>query len=304
MIPALWLLPAACTFAACTLVDTTTSGFGSSIGTENIDSREVAGLTLNCDSEYRIALDVGIHYTGSRRLSDGAGHFVNYALWTDAGGTVPWGDNGLAGTYPANPLTSTGNGTNVFHPIYGTASTAGTTHAWLYTDTVHVTIAYPPYSPADKLETDLVLEVTIIGTCTLDSSGVTGFGAWPSDAADITGVALGIITVTCISGTNYALGIDAGLHWNATLAGKRHLANGSSYIPYILWTDANRTTEWGDTGLTEIENTYVETHPAPVQVSVGTGNLQTFFLWGDALIQGVGVAGNYNDTVIVTVVWP
>jgi len=301
---ALWLLPVTCLFAACTLVDTTTNGFGTSTGMENIASHEVAGLTLDCDSEYRIALDAGIHYTGLRRLSDGTTHFIHYTLSTEPSGRNPWGDNDLGGTYPANPLTSSGNNRTVFHPIYGTASTLGALYAGIYTDTVHVTITYPPYQQTDRIETDLQLSVRVIGTCRLDSSGITGFGTWPSSAGAITGVALGSLSVTCLSGTRYALGIDAGLHWHAHLVGKRHLADGTHYIPYILWADANRTLEWGDTGLASIESSYIETHPAPVQLGVGNSQQQTFFLWGDAWLQPISAAGTYRDTVVVTVAWP
>jgi spore coat protein U-like protein len=292
----LCLLLSSSVFATCTIEGTTTTGFGNNDGSADLGSSEVASITVNCDSEYRIGLDAGLNPSVNRRLHD-SGHFIGYYLWTDTAATTEWGDNSI--TYPANPLTATGSNRNIRHPIFGTAM--GINYAGFYNDIVHITVAYPPYGATDKLETDFILDLTMTGTCTLDSSGMTGFGTWPVGAANLTNVALGVITVNCTAGMNYRLGIDKGLTWNA---GKRQMANGGNYIPYLLWTNASGTTEWGDTGLTAIESTYIETHPASAQFGIGTGNPQNFFIWGDALIQNAEIAGTYSDTVVMTVVWP
>jgi len=276
------------------MTDTTTTGFGNSYGSADFNSREIASITVNCDSEYRISLNAGLNSSVNRRLHD-SGHYISYYLWTDTAATTEWGDNSI--TYPANALTATGSHTNSRHPIYGSAM--GTNYAGYYNDILHITVAYPPYGT--MLETDLILNLTITGTCTMDSSGMTGFGAWPQDAANLTNVALGVLTVNCTAGMNYRLGINKGLNWNA---GKRQMANDGNYVPYLLWTNASGTTEWGDTGLAAIEGTYIETHPASAQFGTGTGNPQNFFIWGDALIENAEIAGIYSDTVLMTIVWP
>ena len=294
------LLSSSTAFAACTLVETTISGFGKAA--ENVKSREVAGISLNCNSVYKIALNAGSHYAEHRRLNNGTGHFINYALWTDAAGTVSWGDNS---SYPANPLTYTGNGTDIFHPIYGSTFSSEAAHVGYYTDTVHVTVTYPPYGSNDKLETELLLNLNKTGTCKFETSGLTGFGSRVIGTADLHGVALGVISVTCTSGTSYAVGLNSGNHWNARDSGKRHMAKDGQYIPYILWANAGATLEWGDTGLSAIESTYTETHPAAARTENGTGNSQNFFIWGDAAVRNVEVpSGTYRDTVTITITWP
>ena len=288
-------------FAICTIIGTTTTGFGNSDGSADLVSREVASITVNCDSEYRINLDAGLNLSTSRHLSNGGG-FIGYYLWIDAAATE-WGDDSV--TYPANYFTTTGSSIDVTHPIFGSALTNGVNYTELYNDSVHITVTYPPYGATDKQEIDLILDLTMIGTCTLDSSGVAGFGSWPVGTADIkadiNNVALGVISVNCVAGVNYGLGIDKGLNWNA---GKRQMANGGNYVPYFLWANSSGTTEWGDSGLAAIENSYIETHPASAQFNIGTGNFQNFFIWGDALVQNIGIAGTYSDTITITVVWP
>jgi len=285
-------------FATCTIEGTTTTGFGNSDGSVDLASSEVASITINCDSEYRINLDAGLNLSTSRYLNN-SGNFIGYCLWVNSAATTEWGDNST--TYQANYLTATGSGTDITHPIFGTALTNGINYAEFYNDIVHITVTYPPYGSTDKQEIDLILDLTMTGTCTLDSSGMTGFGSWPQGTTDLTNVALGVITVNCTAGMNYGLGVNTGLNWNA---GKRRMANGSNYVSYLLWADAGGTTEWGDTGLTAIESSYIETHPAPAQFDTGIGSSQNFFIWGDALIQSVGIAGTYTDTIIMTVVWP
>ncbi|MCI5193720.1 MAG: SCPU domain-containing protein [Candidatus Electrothrix sp. AU1_5] len=132
----------------------------------------------------------------------------------------------------------------------------------------------------------------------LDVSGIHGFGAWPTGGSNPKGVALGSISITCSSGLQYALGIDAGQHYDGS---RRVLVSGDNTVPYKLRTSSGGP-EWGDTGLTAIASDYVETHPAQAVQGNGNGQSQNFFIWGDADI-GHASAGTYSDIVNITAVW-
>jgi spore coat protein U-like protein len=303
-IAVLFLAALACTgpATACTLLNLYPVGFGDSDGSSDTGPRKVADVQLQCGEEYRLGLDGGLNLSGTRRLSDGSGHFIGYRLWRDSGNNLEWGDNGLGSGVPylADPMTGTGTGSVETIHVYGTANTKDAFPSGSYTDLVHVVLAYPPYGPGDRLEGDLFVSLTLTGACTLDTSGVNGFGAWPAGSSDLQGVALGVITVSCTTGLNFAVGMDAGQNWQS---GSRHMSDGAELVAYTLWADSSRSTPWGDSGLAAVDPDYTETHPAPAQTGVATGPPANFFIWGDAAIGGHS-PGTYIDTVTVTVSWP
>jgi spore coat protein U-like protein len=101
-------------------------------------------LVVNCSAgtPYTIGLNAGGNSTAAtatatnRRMASGAGNFVPYGLYRDAGRTLFWGD--VIGT---NTLAGTGSAANQSIPVYGrvpsTNAPAGT-----YADTVTATITY------------------------------------------------------------------------------------------------------------------------------------------------------------------
>jgi spore coat protein U-like protein len=152
---------------------------------------------------------------------------------------------------------------------------------------------------ANQQGANVQLSLEVSGTCSLDVNGIQGFGAWPTGSTGSTGVALGSLGVNCAAGVAYAVGIDAGQHYEGAY---RRMGNGGVYVPYVLRVGGSNGPEWGDTGLSTILSSYMETHPAPAVQENGDGSLQSFSLWGDADISDAP-AGTYSDTVNVTVVW-
>ncbi len=285
--------------AACTALSVNSTGFGSTNSNSNLSVLQIASITLNCDVAYQIALNGGLNPSGgTRRLNDGAGHFISYHLWQDSGGTTTqWGDNSV--TYNASSLNATGSG-SITPPVYGTATTLGVTPSGIYNDTVHVTVTYSPYSPTDKLETDLSLSLTLTGTCNVNASGIGGFGSWPVGHANLSNIPLGSLSVTCNTGLPYKVGMNYGQHYSG---GSRQMVKGSDSIAYTIQSNAS-VTQWGDNDLNTIESSYTPTYPAAVAVSsVGTSSSQTLYVWGNATLSSAP-AGTYQDTVTVTVVWP
>lgn len=149
---------------------------------------------------------------------------------------------------------------------------AGTTHAATATGNLSVT-------------------ATVSGTCTLTTTAVA-FGAYdPASGTDDT--ATGAVTVTCTSGTDYTVSLDAGANETTPddFTTRRMKANTSDYLPYQLYQDAAHTTAWGDTG------------GAILTGQSGNGSAQAIDVYGVVLKNQYVAAGSYVDTVLVTVTY-
>jgi spore coat protein U-like protein len=263
------------------------------------DVQAVNDISVDCTTSYTISLDAGKWFSSTRQLKNQEGETIRYNVWTDVNGTNEWGDIGFGGTYAAPPVSGTPTESITTHKIFGSISIpSGTIPTGNYTDSVGITLSWPPYSDKEKKEYTLDLSYTAQQECTLDVSGITGFGTWPVGAEDLAGVTIGNVNVTCTSGIQYALGIDAGQHYNGH---HRQLAGNGNLISYTLRTAANGS-EWGDTGFTTLLVDYVETHPGTIVQSQGNGQTQHFSVWGDAAVAGVP-AGQYADEVSFTIVW-
>lgn len=152
---------------------------------------------------------------------------------------------------------------------------------------------------AEKQSKQVEITLELSSTCVLNVNNVQGFGAWPTGGDNISGVSLGSVSVACADGLAYAVGIDAGEHYDGT---SRRLTNGTNYVPYVLRAKSSGGVEWGDTGLSTVTPSYVATHPAAAVQGTGNGAAQTISLWGDATIPNV-TAGKYADRVNITLVW-
>lgn len=280
-------------FAACTLGTTSArfSGTGSS-------PSQITSLRVTCDNEYRIGLDAGSWLSGTRRMQDGKGNFIAYRFWQDSSGSQEWGDNGFASTTYAAPSLNAAAGAST-HPIFGSLSSADNALPGNYSDTVRVILSWPPYGANDQQSVTLPVSLQLTDRCSLDVSGIHGFGAWPTGGSNPSGVALGSVSVTCSPGIHYALGLDAGQNYDGK---QRRLRSGSSLIPYILRASSGSGPEWGDAGLKAVASDYTETLPAQAVRADGSGQIQNYFVWGDADIAHAP-AGSYVDIVNVTVVW-
>ena len=101
------------------------------------------------------------------------------------------------------------------------------------------------------------------------------------------------VTVRCTKNTAYTVGLNAGTTSGATLA-QRLMANGSDTMNYNLYTDAARSTVWGNSAA------------APTWVSgsgAGMGTPQVLTVYGRVASQTTPSPGTYNDSVIVTVTY-
>lgn len=85
---------------------------------------------------------------------------------------------------------------------------------------------------------------TVANNCRFSSAGNMAFGTYDP----LSGTALdqtSTITYNCTKNTPYTLALSAGTGTGATFA-VRKMTNGANTLNYSLFTDAARTTVWGD----------------------------------------------------------
>jgi spore coat protein U-like protein len=136
--------------------------------------------------------------------------------------------------------------------------------------------------------TSLGVSAVVLATCTVSSTPVA-FGNYQMAQTDSTGS----ITVTCSAGlTAYDIGLDAGAgSGSTTTARKLTLSASTSTLNYGLYTDISRSINWGNTLGTTQSSTAVS----------GTATTKTFTVYGRVPAAQTSPAGNYADTVLVTV---
>jgi spore coat protein U-like protein len=124
-------------------------------------------------------------------------------------------------------------------------------------------------------------------SCTAYASGIA-FGTYSQGTNDdVTGT----VTVTCTNGTAYHIGLNAGIAPGATVT-NRMLTGGSGgqgSMTYQLFSDAGRSTNWGNTSGTN----WV--------AGVGTGSAQVFTVYARIPGTDFGVLGNFSDTVTASI---
>ena len=136
----------------------------------------------------------------------------------------------------------------------------------------------------------LNVDATVTANCTVSTSALSFGNVDPLSGSDVDGS--GGITVTCTNGTDWSAAAGVGSGSGATYAARR-MSAGSDLLGYNIYTNAGRTTVWGDgTGTTAtIDNT-------------GTGAAQNVTVYGRVPSGQTSVPpGGYSDTVAVTVTY-
>jgi len=98
-------------------------------------------------------------------------------------------------------------------------------------------------------------------------------------------------TVTCTNTTPYSIGLDAGANASGAQRRMRGGVANSEYVGYNLYSDAARTTPWGNSSGTMVNGT-------------GAGAGVGYTIYGQVPAQATPSPGaNYSDTVTITVIY-
>jgi spore coat protein U-like protein len=95
-------------------------------------------------------------------------------------------------------------------------------------------------------------------------------------------------TVKCTPGASYTVALDYGLNSGATTQRKLLSTSSAATVDYLLYSNAARTAAWG--GATMVTGT-------------GNGSAQPMTIYGRVPVQAAVAAGDYKDTVTVTVTY-
>lgn len=124
----------------------------------------------------------------------------------------------------------------------------------------------------------------VSSSCTL-SAGILDFGTKGTLGVQVDGSSS--LTVTCNAGAPYVLSLGPGGANGTPLA--RRMTQGTSFVTYGLYQDANRAVPWGDTaGVDTLSGS-------------GTGAGQAVHVYGRVPVQPTPAPGTYTDTVVATV---
>lgn len=144
---------------------------------------------------------------------------------------------------------------------------------------------------AAESTTTFSVGATIADSCAVSASNLAFGNIDPLDNATNNTDATTTIEVTCANGTTYDVGLDAGLATDATVS-TRAMTSGADALNYSLYSDAGRSTNWGNTvGTDTVSDT-------------GTGSAQTITVYGRVPSgQETVPTGTYADTITVTVTY-
>jgi spore coat protein U-like protein len=139
---------------------------------------------------------------------------------------------------------------------------------------------------------------TVLARC-LATANTLAFGNYDPGVAAIDQTST--ISVRCTRGTNFSVGLNAGLTSGATVTTRRmrSAANTADELSYTLFTDAARTTNWDNTGGTGVvTGTGNGIAPASAVALTVYGRIPD-----TAANQNAAVAADYADTITVTVTY-
>jgi len=248
----------------CTLSITALS-FGTYSGTL-LDS--TASGRVTCTGAWDIPMDAG---TGAgatetlREMTGAGGATLSYQLFRDAARTENWGNT------TTTELTGTGNATIT---VYGQIPAGQTVAPGTYTDTIHTAT------------TSFEVTVVVPASCTLGASALA-FGNYSGSVLNATST----ISVDCTNSTPYNVGLNAGTSSGATVANRSMTGPSSTLLGYKLFSDAGRTTNWGNTVGTD------------TKAGTGNGAVQTLTVYGQIPAGELVRPGSYTDTVTATLTY-
>lgn len=144
---------------------------------------------------------------------------------------------------------------------------------------------------AGSASTNLGVTASVSDNCIIATADVA-FGAYDPIVANAAAArnGTGTVTVTCTTDASAVLTLGLGANDNGGTASDpaRRMSDGSNFLSYTLFSDSNRTAEWGNNAGTGVADT-------------GTGTASAHTVYG-SIGPGQNVPqGSYSDTVLATV---
>lgn len=151
-----------------------------------------------------------------------------------------------------------------------------------------IAVLFVGAADAATTTTTFTVQMTITSSCIINSASTLDFGSAGVLSANVDQTST--IQVQCTNTTPYNIGLDEGVGAGATVAARK-MSNGADTVTYSLYSNAGRTTVWGDTvGIDTVSG-------------MGSGAAQGYTVYGRVPPQTTPAAASYTDTVTVTVTY-
>jgi spore coat protein U-like protein len=144
---------------------------------------------------------------------------------------------------------------------------------------------YPIVTRAATTNTTFTVSMAVPATCLISATALN-FVPYTG----VVDVATSTISMTCSNTTHYNVGLNAGLASGATVSTRR-MSSGANVISYGLYSDSNRSLNWGQTADTD------------TVTGTGNGTTQVLTVYGRVPAGQFVTPGNYSDTIIATVTY-
>ena len=151
---------------------------------------------------------------------------------------------------------------------------------------VCVALCAPLAAVAATKTTTFTVTATVINECTIGAAALTF--AQNLGIIDTNVDATSTITLTCTSGTNYQIGLDAGTGLDSTITNRQLSSGTTNKLAYQLYRDPTRMALWGNA-------------TPDWATGTGTGSAQTLTVYGRIPPQSTPPQGTYTSVVTVTI---
>ncbi|MCD9031468.1 spore coat U domain-containing protein [Luteimonas sp. Y-2-2-4F] len=321
-----WPRPAAaatsCTSSAAPLAFGTVSGASPADTASTVTvSCSTTAVTLLSVIRLRMCLHIGAGASGEgrhapRQQVNQHGDRLVFQIYRDPARSLVWGHS--ASAEAPTPLETTfeytvlllGASNTLTIPMYGRipaqSGLAAGSYGNAFTGT-HTRLDYrynepiigtPPFpasctaggSGGGSITFPFSAQATVPHHCTLSSATDLAFGtvagrvAQPVDQAST-------LTFACTGRTPWQVALDDGLYASGATRRMRLETGGEHYVAYELYRDPARTLRWG------------ATPGSDTATGTGTGSAQSLTVYGRVPAVQVAPAGDYRDTVTVTVTY-
>lgn len=283
-------------------VDTSLPGFTDVTATLSWSCTSYTYTNYNAQVCFNIG-DGPLGLNGGMRKMQGPGGNLKFQVYTNANRSSIWG--GVAsGTHP-NPVIR-----QFYIPRYTTLSGTIPVYARLPGNQTGATpgnystvFSYPDVEITGELTTygygscgqvgddagnfsNWTITTNVQPACTVSATDMNfgNAGLLDSGVHDATSA----VSVKCVNGTAYKIGLDNGLH---AAGNTRRMQGPGGFVDYELYRNNGRSQRWGtNLGVDTVNGT-------------GTGNTQSRTVYGRVPTQITPSAGTYSDTITVTVTY-
>lgn len=274
---------------------------GAAVDTTGTMSFACTAMATNSSYNFCISIAIGSVFTGTQRQMASGASRLNFDLYSDAARTTKWGsyETGYGGGgFSVNKPTGGSSTLNFTVTVYGRIAASQTTApagSYSSTFTGNPFVRWDEAPPAGDpcltstktLQTNFNATATVTASCTVSATNMN-FGSVGSLGASVD--ATTTVSPRCTNQTPYNVGLNAGTGTGATVSVRKMTLAGAT-INYSLYSNAGRTTVWGNTVGTD------------TVAGTGTGATQSVTVYGRVPVQSTPGAGTYTDTVIATVTY-